>query len=170
MSSLLLDADVIINLHAHGVWEAFLNKNIIYIGSIVVSEAARYKNYQTNQYHLIQYDSRANILSGDVNEIQRIRNCFCPVNGPEIHAGELEEIVILREHHRSGLRFCTCDRGAIQAMAMLGLESNGISFEEALTQSSIQIPLLKKSWTKAAYARLVQMGSNNRVLGLKEMP
>ena len=169
MSFLLLDADSIINLSKKALLKEFLKRQKIIIGSIVAQEISAHPDPK-KAINLRKHKQVAieNIALG---EIGKIKDSFDPLNGPSVHLGEIEELIILKNKPlEQNVRFCTCDRGAIVAMAMLGLENMGMSLEKAVSTVNLQIELSKNSWSQKGYAALVEKGINDRAKGLRSIP
>jgi len=72
----------------------------------------------------------------------------------ELHAGELEALSIIQND--KSLRFCTSDKMAIKAIALIGSSNQAISFEELLKTSGITKKLEYKHTNKYFKKYLVE--------------
>ena len=116
-SLLLLDADVIIDLHELGIWESLIKKYNVYVASTVINvEALYFEDKKTKgdaDINLREYVNNGLIheVSATAEEQKRV-NDFLKDN--ELHyiapdPGELEAIAIINERKIEDLIFCTRD-------------------------------------------------------------
>ncbi|MGB2907084.1 MAG: hypothetical protein WBB73_08280, partial [Candidatus Aminicenantaceae bacterium] len=101
------------------------------------------------------------------DEIQDFKQKFERFIQEELDLGETEALKILSD--RDDCLFCTCDKAAIKAIAILGKREQGISFENLVTSSGITKKLEKKHM-ETKFKHLLDEGSLLRVqrIGLKE--
>jgi len=125
---LLLDADVIIDLHTLGLFEKMTKAYNIEVTLPVLREAKFYKLGQKrisidirNQVNVIE-----NIEIDSLQEIQEKAKRAMLVIDP----GEATSIAYLIQSQRS--TFCSCDKAAIILISFMDLESRSISLEKAL--------------------------------------
>lgn len=160
MLSVLLDADVIIDLHKYGVWDKITEKHKIHIPSIILhKEVYYYYNPDgTKQFIYLEPEIGKTIfeVSCSPDELLTFSQQFDTTLGQEIHTGEKEALVLLQKHQ--DLIFCTCDHTAIQVLALLDLAERGLSFESLLRKSGITKKLEYKH-TEAYFKNNLKMGS-----------
>ena len=116
MNLLLLDADVIIDLHKLELWAQVTKKHKVYIASTVLHNEAYYYEDDKGQ-HPIEVTGIEE-LSATPQEIQQFCSKFNPAY-LELHPGESESLSILI--NKSKLVFCTCDRAAVIASVLVGI-------------------------------------------------
>ncbi len=141
MNSLLLDADIVIELHRMGIWHKFIACNQVTLPSSVFEEAHCYRN-KKGRIHPTNLRSdlkAARILKKEATaiEVASVQNQFAPVLAPYLHTGELEAIAILQKEKTPTMKFCTADGTAWWATVLLDLGDRLISCEEALKQSGL---------------------------------
>jgi len=136
---LLLDADVIIDLHKLSVWKHVIKNHNIYIPSIILHKELYYYEDERGTPHPIdlikEIGVTINELSCSAEELLSFKEQFDCVFQEELHDGEKEALILLKK--QEDLLFCTCDHAAIKALALLDLSTQGISFENLLKKSGI---------------------------------
>lgn len=149
-SLLLLDADVIIDLHKFGVWDEILSKHKIFISSIILrQEVYYYEDEQGNQHDIDMkkdMNKRFKVRPVNAQDLAGFAERFDAVLGPEIHHGEKEALHLLTNDEELG--FCTCDRAAVIALGLLDLGERGVSFESLLKSCGITKKLSPKHTEK----------------------
>jgi len=167
----LLDADVIIDLHRLDLWEHIVKRNEIIIPSSVLRREVYYFKDEFGFKHsidLLQEVGRTiNEVSVSIDELYDFKQKFERFIQKELDPGETEALKILSE--KNDCYFCTCDKAAIKAIAILGKREQGISFESLVTSSGFTIKLEKKHM-EIKFKQLLDEGSLLRVqrFGLKE--
>ncbi|MBF0593890.1 MAG: hypothetical protein HQL22_02865 [Candidatus Omnitrophica bacterium] len=171
LNLLLLDTDVIINLHELGIWEAILKKYNVYVASTVIHvEAVYYEDKKTHEK--MKIDLRDSVAKKLIHEIcataeeqKRIKDLLSKKRLAYIvpDAGELEAMAIVNEKKIEGLQFCTVDDLAQKIMVHLGLETDIVAFETVLKELGVlrRNQQIASSWTekKLAHVRTnVRMG------------
>lgn len=139
MNIVLLDADVIIDLHRLGIWEQIVKRNQVKISSIILRQEVYFYEDEQGKRHNIDLLKDAGIkfqeLSIEVTIMRDFIKQFDRNIQEELHPGELEALSIIQDD--KGLCFCTSDKMAIKALALIGSSSQGISFEQLLKSSGI---------------------------------
>lgn len=170
LSLLLLDADVIINLHELGLWEAIIKKYKVYVASTVIHVEATY--FEDKEKQRVKIDLRENLkenliqeVSSSAEEQKRIRDLLNKKKLSYItpDAGELEAMAIVNEKKISGLQFCTIDVLAQKIMIHLGLEEDIVAFETVLQELGVlrKKQQINPAWTEKGIADIrlnVKMG------------
>lgn len=125
----LLDADVIIDLHTLGLFDALAKGYDVYVARTVFQEARYYPCY--GKMHRIEIKDKVTVVDAlDETALLKVkREAHEALLG--IDPGETESIAYICTTEREIL-FCTCDKSAIRLVSYMGLEQNSISVEKAL--------------------------------------
>ena len=116
-SIVLLDADVIIDLHRFGIWKKIIKKNIISIPSTVLRREVYFykdKNDVKHNINLIKEIGKT-ITEVQVNaeELLDFRKKFECFIEEELDSGETEALKILND--RDDCNFCTCFKEEVRS-------------------------------------------------------
>jgi hypothetical protein len=167
----LLDADVIIDLHKFGIWDIVAKRNDILIPSTVLRSEAYYYKDESGFKHSIdllnEEGETFTEVSVTVEGILSFRHMFERFIEEELDPGETEALKILND--RDDCYFCTCDKVAIKVISLLGKQDQGLSFEQLLKSSGITKKLEKKHNEKY-FRKYLDEGSQLRIqrFGLKD--
>jgi hypothetical protein len=157
---LLLDADVIIDLHRLGIWKHVIKNHNIHIPSIILRrEVYHYEDEKGRRYPIYlekEIGVTINELSCSAEELLSFKEQFDRVFQEELHDGEKEALVLLQK--QEDLLLSTCDHAAIKALALLDLTEQGISFENLLKKTGINKKLEYKH-TEKRYKKYIAEGS-----------
>ena len=169
MNSLLLDADVTIDLHKLGIWNSFIKQNKVHIVATVVHEAIFYYPRRSRKKVPIKLESLVHQgkiieLSASPYEQKQLLDSFNNVLAPEIDAGELESLSVITRLKDSDLKLCTCDKAAIRALSLLQLEDHGISLQAALEQCGMRREVIKKH-SELRFRKIVSEGKEWLITG-----
>lgn len=164
MLLILLDANAIIGFHEIGVWDQIIKQQEIYIPSIVLrSEVFWYEDSGGWRHDIDLISAAGNTvieLECTPDEIEDFSSKYNHPFLPEIHAGELEALVLLEK--QADLLFCTCDKAALVVLGFIGLWERGISFERLLQKIGLSKPLAKKH-TQVFFEEHVGVGQRLRI-------
>ncbi len=164
MLLLLLDADVIIDLHRLGVWKHVIKNHNIHISSIILHrEVYHYEDEKGRRYPIElerEIGVTINELSCSAEELLSFKEQFDCVFQEELHDREKEALVLLQK--QEDILLCTCDHAAIKALALLDLSTQGISFENLLKKTGINKKLEFKH-TEKRFKRYLSEGSIMRI-------
>jgi len=164
LNIVLLDADVIIDLHRFGIWEQITKQNQINISSIILRQEAYFFEDEHGKRHNINLLRDTGIkfheVSIDANSIREFLKQFDRNIQEELHPGELEALSIIQKD--KSLYFCTSDKVAIRVIALIGSSSQGVSFEELLKKSGITKKLEYKH-TNTYFKKYLGEGSIIRI-------
>ena len=166
------DADIIINLHAAGLWQLVTTAYQIIVPSIIAHEAQFYVDQQGDRNPI---DLQAQVqarqieeMSASLDDLAALQQCFHPDRLEGLHDGEQEALALVLSGTFVGGHFCSGDRAAIRALAALGLESQGVSLETALQEIG---QTLNRTWrrspqlTQAYFDAAVVEGKRQRLTG-----
>ncbi|MEW6108516.1 MAG: hypothetical protein AB1632_05000 [Nitrospirota bacterium] len=167
MLLLLLDADVIIDLHKLGLWKQVTKSHKVFVPSIILHKEVYYYEDESGHHPIdLEKDIGATFseLSCSVRELMSFKERFDRVFQEELHDGEKEALVLLQK--QEDLVLCTCDYAAIKALALLDLAEQGISFENLLKKSGMNKKLeykhtekrFKKYLTEGSIMRMQERG------------
>ena len=138
MLLLLLDADVIIDLHKLGLWKQITKSHKVSVPSIVLHKEVYYYEDENGRHH-IDLEREAGItfseLSCSAQELLGFKERFDRVLQEELHDGEKEALALLQK--QEDLVLCTCDHATIKALAILDLSEQSISVENLLKKSGM---------------------------------
>ena len=164
LNMVLLDADVIIDLHRFNIWNNIVSKNKVYISSIILRREVYFYKDVNDVKHRIELlknvASKFLEISISSEELKEFLQKFDPVFEGELDEGETEALKII--HDNSNFLFCTCDKAAIKAIALVGRSKQGISFERLLKFSGITKNLEPKH-TEKCFKRYLKEGSIMRI-------
>ena len=159
---LLLDADVIIDLHTLGLFDRIIKGYEIHVTKTVISEASYFKSGGTRTK--IDIRDRVTVIENvAVEHLQTVRNEAKEAR-LGIDPGELEAIACLMQEDEKGLTFCTCDQAAIKLLSFMNLEGRSASVEKALrTTGYHKKNLYPRHWEKT-FTEHIREGKALRIL------
>jgi hypothetical protein len=166
----LLDADIIIDLHSLNLWKALTKTRKICISSIVFHKEVYYYDDHSGKPHFIDLSKEAGKafveISATLEQIAMISEEFKALGEIDLHAGEKEALAILKSD--KNILFCTCDKAAMKALGFLGLSHQGISLEKLLSRSGIKRRLERKH-SESQFRQYTQEGVSLRlsIVGMK---
>ncbi len=170
LNIVLLDADVIIDLHRFGIWEQILKKNQVNISSTILRQEAYFFEDDQDRRHNIDLIKDAGTKFQEVSIEATIMRDFIKQFDrniqEELHAGELEALSIIQKD--KNLHFCTADKMAIKVIALMGSRNQGISFEDLLKTSGIAKKLAYKH-TNVYFKKYLDEGSIMRIQSGKKI-
>ena len=158
---LLLDADVVIDLHTLGLFDRISKGYEIHITKTVLDEALYFKSDGTRTK--INIRDRVTVIENvAVAHLQTVRKEAKEAR-LGIDPGEMEAIACLIQEDE-GLIFCTCDQAAIKLLAFMNLEERSVSIEKALRTTGYQKKnLYPRHWEKT-YTECIREGKTLRIL------
>ena len=126
---LLLDADVIFDLHSLGLFEKIAKTYSLHVTRTVFGEAQYFK--KDGIKHKINIKTDVTVIDDvTLDSLQSVQ-----MEAREarlgIDPGELESIAFLSTSEDE-IAFCTCDKAAIKLISYMGLERRSISVEKAV--------------------------------------
>jgi hypothetical protein len=165
---LLLDADVVIEAHKLGAWDALRNAFSIAVPATIVREARYFTSSEGRQGINLQREIDAGeitCIDATGDEIQATFENFAPVFMQGIDDGEKEGIAIIRFEKAEDCVFCTGDTNAVEAIGMLAIDSRSVSFESVLQMAKVTVPRVRPSMTIKAHDDHVRKGKTRRITG-----
>ena len=167
LKCVLLDADIIIKLFEQGIWKNMLDVLEIKVPSIVVEEAFFFKDEQGIIHYSIdlkrlESEGKIEVFPASIIDIENLKNQFD--DSFSLDSGEEEAIALLFAGKAKDAKFCTADKAAIQALAMLRLSEQGISLEKLLKLNGISQNLIYEC-TDAHFKKHIEKGNLRFILG-----
>ena len=167
---ILFDANIIIELYKLGVWEALISKVEVIVPSTVARDEALF--HSADEGGIPSPINLSDLLnSGKIKEaiataeeMAALDNVFDRVFIRGLDPGEAEAIALLHAGSIGDPKFCTADKAAIQALAMINRRELGISMEQILKESGLQKNIgiqFKTEFLK----RWLDKGSQNLITG-----
>ena len=140
---LLLDTDVILDLHTFGLFDNFSKSYDIQVTREVFKEARYFK--KGGQKFPVKIEDKVEII--DSVDIESFKEVAAKASQArlEIHTGEATSIAYLVKGHEEML-FCGCDKAALKLIAFMDLESRAISLESALKNAGQKIKLYPRHY------------------------
>lgn len=158
---LLLDADVVIDLHTIGVFDRISKGFEIHVTKTVLDEALYFKSGGTKtkidirDHVTVIQDVAVELLETVRKEAKQARLGIDP--------GEMEAIACLMQEGE-GLLFCTCDQAAIKLLSFMNIEGRAVSFEKTLRATGYQKKnLYPRHWEKT-FQQCIRDGKALRIL------
>jgi hypothetical protein len=155
---LLLDANVVIELHRLGLWNPVLERCEVILARTVIDES----RYYAGEKEDVAIDwgpdlPRIRIVDLEVSEIQRFRDRFSPLYLEKLDAGETESLAYLTSTDEPCL-ICSSDAVVYRVLGALKRSAQGISLEEVLEQVGLtKMPhaqytrAFRKQWSRKGF-------------------
>ena len=164
----LLDANVIIEAHALGVWQKLIAWFELAVPSVVARQEAKYFVIQGHrnpiQLGSLIAQNEIEELEADAIELSDLMNQFDCLFAESIDPGEQEALALMLADRCPEHQFCSADARPLQALAMLGMSDRGISFEELLNIMG-QSRSVDDQFTKLFLQRQIKEGQRRRIQG-----
>ena len=155
---LLLDADVLIDLHSLDLFEKVCRNYEISITKAVFEEAKYFK--KDGARYAIRLPSGITII--DDIKVESLIEVTKQAKSVmlQIDPGEAASIAYLIEANEE-IKFCTCDKAAITLISYMNLDSKCVSLESALKNVGIKINLYPRH-LEDNFKRCVKQGKEFR--------
>jgi hypothetical protein len=165
---LLLDADVVIEAHKIGAWQALKQAFSIAVPATIVREARYFKSSRGSHGINLQAQIDAGeitCIDATATEILTAFENFDSIFVQGIDDGEKEGIAIVHSGKSPDCVFCTGDTNAVEAVGMLAIEHRSVSFEAILKLAKFTVQRVRPSMTIKAHDDHVQRGKTRRITG-----
>jgi hypothetical protein len=163
----LLDADVIIDLLAMGIFDKLCTNNDVFAASTVLDEVRFYsKEGRTiaiefrNEY--VVNKKIVKEVSANPDEVRNVLSKIPAIRKEAIHGGELESLAIMLKEQ--DLTFCTCDAATIRTLPFLDFSERGISVASLLQKSGLSQSGLLDRHTGEYFKNNLAIGQEEKVL------
>ena len=156
---LLLDADVIIDLHTLGLFRRITKTYNIFLTREMFEEAKYYKKDGTK----IEIDLK-DVTITDIADLESLRRVQREAKKAMlgIDPGESTSIAYLSQTDEE-ITFCTCDKAAIKLMSYMEIEQKAISLEEALRSAGYHGKKLYPRHLEKTFKAAVKEGKALRI-------
>lgn len=167
----LLDADVVIEVHALGIWQTLIEHSKVLLPSIVVHDEALFFRRDIGSIPeginlpILVQAGKVIEVAATIEEIVALRALFDRVFIETLHDGEIEALALLKAGKAPESLFCTGDAHAIQALAMAGMPERGISLQTLLRSIGRLGRRLRKQFTEGFFKQNLRVGQVNRITG-----
>ena len=156
---LLLDADVVIDLHSLGLFEKLSKSYDLFVTQEVFEEAKFYK--KRNQKIPIKMRDRVTVIDDiKVECLQEVRKEAREAR-LAIDPGESTSIAYILQSERD-MTLCLCDKAAIKLMAYMNLEQNAASVETTLKNAGHHLKLYPRH-LESTYKTCIKKQAHNCV-------
>jgi len=158
-----------------GIWKQFTNQcQIATTEYIVQNEALFFKSKFDNvEIDIHEYidDGSVTTLSATASDLAAIYDKFEAAFLEPVDSGELEALALIIANKIPDALFCTADGPAIEALAMIGKSSIGISLEKVFEKTGFRNSSgkLRHQYQEAFFQKHIGIGKQNFVtnFGLK---
>lgn len=158
---LLLDADVVIDLHTLGVFDRISKGFAIHITKTVLEEVQYFKS--GGKKTRIHIDDCVTVIEDvALSNLQTVREEAKEAR-LGIDPGELESIACLTQEEEN-LIFCTCDQAAIKLLSFMNLDGRSISLEKALRSTGYQRRNLYPRHLEKTFSEYIREGKALRIM------
>ena len=133
----LLDANVVIALHAAGLWDRLVVSCEVIVPE-TVAEESRFHSVDLGGFsspidlYAEAEAERIELVSASAQDVLDIQAHFASWFLDLVHPGELESLAVLLSPELTECEFCTADAAAIRAAALLGLGERCVCLKELL--------------------------------------
>lgn len=152
----ILDANVIIEAHRGGFWNALVTSYNVHVCSTVINvEVTHYRDANNNKIDIDLRPAVAanqiNEITADVEDLKALDQKINPSMRGLIDAGEKEVIALMIKGEFEEHLFCTGDTRAIKVISALGMGSLAVSLEELLEKIGQKGKLPNPSYSKSKF-------------------
>jgi hypothetical protein len=161
---LLLDADIIIDLHALDLFRNLCKAYDIHVTKAVIDEAKFYK--KDGASWPINILSKVTII--DDIEVDALREVNIQAKKAilQIDPGEATAIAYLIQSDKD-IKFCSCDKAAITLVSFMDREEKCISLEKALKEAGHHNKTLYPRHLNSSLEDCIKMGKELRIYKMK---
>lgn len=171
---IILDANVIIHAHELGVWTHLVNQFDVHVVGVVVDDEARYFKSDTGVKTDIKIKDDLAIgkikrLDPELAHTQKIFKEYKEIFIKGLDPGERDAITLLNSGSFDKHLFCSGDKSAIKAVAIINKTFNVISFEKLLKDSWQNgiIKNLKHEFLESYTKQYISSGTTERTMHKK---
>lgn len=156
---LLLDADVVMDLHTLGLFRRIKKAYDVYVTRTVFEEARYYK--KNGRKYKIEIKDLTVIEDIDLEILKKVQKEAKEAR-LGLDPGESTSIAYLIQTE-SNIAFCTCDQAAIKLIAYMELERKAVSLEKALRTTGYQGKNLYPRHFEKTFRTAVKGGKSLRI-------
>lgn len=171
---IILDANVIIHAHELGIWNHLINQFDVCIVGIVIDDEAKYFQSQTGiktDIDLKKSESEGKIqrLDPELSHTQKILKEYKEIFVKGLDPGERDAITLLNSGNFDEHFFCSGDKSAIKAVAVINKTYNAVSLEKLLKDSgqAAVVKNLKHEFLESYTKQYIAAGTTERPMHKK---
>lgn len=165
---LVLDANIIIALFQHGLWDAVVDRSELILSETVVEEADFFVDSEGVQHGI---DLRPDIDAGRIRvvaiaatNVAVFRAQFDPLYVQKLDDGETESLAFCLGEGEP-YRLCSSDAIVFKVLSVVDRSEQGVSLEEVLQAIGLTRPL-SRQFTKAFREEYRSRGLQDRLAGI----
>lgn len=166
---IILDANVIIHAHEIGIWTHLMSQFDISVVGIVIDDEAKYFHSDTGikldiDLKKAEAEGKIRRLDPELTHTQKILKEYKELFVKGLDAGERDAITLLNSGNFDDYFFCSGDKSAIKAAAIVDKTYNVISLEKLLkdTGQSGAIKNLKHEFCEKYAKHYIGLGTSER--------
>lgn len=156
---LLLDADVLIDLHSLGLFQRICKSYHVHLTRKVLEEVPFYKK-QGAKYK-IDISADVTIIEIGIESLGKVQNEAKEAR-LGIDPGESASIAYIDETDKE-ITFCTCDKAALKLISYMNLEERSISVENALRNAGYREKNLYPRHLEKSFKECIKEGKALRI-------
>lgn len=165
----LLDADIIIDFLAAGIFDQLVTLHEVHVAETVATEVKYYKirGNRVDFDFVTEYvkSGKVKILAATSASVRNAHSKLPIDIFDGMDAGEQESLAVLLENE--SLSFCTGDKFAIMALPFLDCEERGISAEELLRKSGMTYKRLEDKHTERYFNQWLSKGKERKIYSVR---
>lgn len=168
--SFLLDACIVIDAYSLGVWKDLVAAAQVVAPSIVIHNEAQF--YESERGAVPTEIDLSRLLgcgmieeeAASTSEMRAVLAYFDRSTREGLDPGEIEALAIIERVPDGTISFCTADRLAVEALAMLGHSECGVSMEAMLDSVGLHRELPVRC-TERRFRQYIEYGRTLRLQG-----
>jgi hypothetical protein len=165
---LLLDANVVIEISRHGLWDLVVARCDIILTQTVLDEAQFYDDEEGNRCYIdlsAYVTAQAiEVVDPSLSEMNALQAQFDPTYVEKLDPGETASLAYLLSEPEECL-ICSADKIVYRVLGCLGRPDQGVSLDEVLGQIGLR-RRLGKEFTKAYREEWTKKGFQEGLTGL----
>lgn len=169
---LLLDANVVIEISRHGLWDQVAARCEIHLAQTVLDEAQFYDDDEGDRHYidLAPYIAAKAITVFDLtpSQLDGFRARFGPVYFEKLDPGETESLAYLLEQSEE-CQICSADKIIYRVLGCLSRPHQGVSLDEVLGRIGLGRRLARE-FTKSYREEWTKKGFQEGLAGLGMRP
>lgn len=164
---IILDTDVVIDLHKLGLWDKIVNIYDVRLSSIVARKEVQYFTQEVggiaHKKHVnLETDDRVTVIDLTASQLADFLNRLEPQDILSFDDGERETLAAVHAQITEGLTAVLIDEFAIKCAVFGGISSDCMSFETMLSNEGIAKPLPYRLSDKR-YKRIVSKANVEKI-------
>lgn len=166
---LILDANVVIQLHELGLWQTVIAKYEVHLSRIVIDDEVKYYHGR-EQDKLVDLsedvtEGRLHVFEVDIADLNDFRERFDPTYLERLDPGETESLTFMLKSQQEYL-ISSADSIVYKVLGNLNMAEQGISLEEVLQAIGHGRSDLTWQYSKEFRDKYTREGQRDSVTGL----